>query len=103
MRRPPTSRCVALALLSLLFASPLAAQSEEGATEGGIFLLLPVGARGVAMGRAMTALSGPESVFWNPAGLGELSDNRVVLYRGNYVAGDAISISGLISEQALGT
>ncbi len=111
MRRPPTSRCISFSLSTLVLLScalPLDAQqgeggAEGGATEGGIFLLLPVGARAVALGRAMTSLSGSESVFWNPAGLADLSGARMVLDRGNYVAGDAISASGLLSEDALGT
>ena len=105
MRLPPTFRRLALALfLSLPPALPLGAQQGDGgASEGGIFLLLPVGAKAVALGRAMTALPGAESVFWNPAGLGDLSGSRVLLYRGDYVAGEGTSASGLISQAGLGT
>ena len=105
MRLPLTFRRLALALsLSLPPALPLGAQQGEGgASEGGIFLLLPVGARAVALGRAMTALPGAESVFWNPAGLGDLTASRVLLYRGDYVAGEGTSVSGLVSRAGLGT
>jgi len=56
--KPP---CLASLLLGCavltLPAGPLQAQDGSGeAPEGAIFLLLPVGARAVAMGRAMTAL-----------------------------------------------
>jgi hypothetical protein len=105
MRLPSIFRCLALAFfLSLPLALPLRAQqSEGGVSEGGIFLLLPVGAKAVALGRAMTALPGAESVFWNPAGLGDLSGGRVFLYRGDYVAGEGTSASGLVSRAGLGT
>ncbi len=90
-------------LLALLPALPLAAQRDDrDAAEGGIFLLLPVGAQAVAMGRAVTALAGAESVFWNPAGLGELAAGRVVLYRGDYVAGESTAASGLFSQAGVG-
>lgn len=104
MRRSPRILTVAFSLLLLVgSAVPVAAQDGDGATEGGIFLLLPIGARAVALGRAMTAVTGTESVFWNPAGLGDLSGRRLILYKGSYVAGDAISASGLVSQEALGT
>ena len=105
MRLLPTFRRLALALsLALSPAFHLGAQqSDGGASEGGIFLLLPVGAKAVALGRAMTALQGAESVFWNPAGLGDLSGSRVLLYRGDYVAGEGTSASGLVNRPGLGT
>ncbi len=50
--------------------------AEPSSTEGALTLLLPIGARGIGMGRAVTASSGPESVFWNPAGLARLEQGR---------------------------
>ena len=53
---------LALLLLTLCAALPLAAQDEGedlGSTEGALFLLLPVGAKAVSLGRAMTPLDGP--------------------------------------------
>jgi len=95
-------RRLALALCALAVpASPLSGQS--GASEGGIFLLLPVGAKAVALGRAMTAQPGAESVFWNPAGLGELADSRLLLYRGDYVAGSGTAASVLLGRAGIGT
>lgn len=103
----------ALALLRLVFpllvfpplvAAPLAAQSDEGpAADGAPFLLLPVGAQAVAMGRAVSALAGAESVFWNPAGLAELAQGQLLLYRGEYAAGEATAASGLFSRAGIGT
>jgi len=92
-----------------LRALPLSGQTSPDAlasgpsTEGALFLLLPVGANAVAMGRAMTALQGAESVWWNPAGLGELTQSRFLLYRGDHpVAGEATAVSFLLSPMALG-
>jgi hypothetical protein len=89
--------------LSGLVPCRVAAQSEGDATEGAPFLLLPVGAQAISMGRAMTALPGPESVFWNPAGLGELADSRISLYRTDNVAGETTAVSGLFSRAEIGT
>jgi hypothetical protein len=80
----------------------LAAQDDGAATEGGILLLLPVGARAIAMGRAVSALPGAESVFWNPAGLAELTDGRAILYHGNNDAGESTAASGLFSRGGIG-
>ena len=93
-------RRLPLACAMLVVASPLRAQGAP--PEGGIFLLLPVGAKAIALGRAMTAQPGAESVFWNPAGLGELSEGRLLLYRGDYVAGSGTAASGLMSRAGIG-
>ena len=76
----------------------LVAQSTE-TLEGALFLLLPVGARAIALGRAMTALEGPESVFWNPAGLAAANGSKVAFYRGDNIAGQGTSVS-LVRSQA---
>ncbi|MBI4540286.1 MAG: hypothetical protein HY704_12355 [Gemmatimonadetes bacterium] len=81
----------------------LGAAGESGeSAEGALFLLLPVGAQGVAMGRAMTAMPGPESAFWNPAGLATLSEGRFMVFRGEHFAGDATSFSLLFTSELIG-
>ncbi|MFQ5537896.1 MAG: PorV/PorQ family protein [Gemmatimonadota bacterium] len=95
-----------LVLCSLLLASfsPAWAQEEDvSSTEGALFLLLPVGARAVSLGRAMTALEGGESVFWNPAGLATLAPSRLMLIRGDHAVGEATSVSLLSAHPGLGT
>ena len=95
-------RRLLLVLCALAFAvAPLRAQEDQ--PEGGIFLLLPVGAKAVALGRAMTAQPGGESVFWNPAGLGEVARSQVLLFRGDYVAGPGTAASGLLTHAGVGT
>ena len=98
-------------LLVLCAASPLAAQDEGeqdeseqlGSTEGALFLLLPVGAKAVSLGRAMTPLDGPESAFWNPAGLAAVNETQIVLLRGDPLAGTSTAFSALWARPGIGT
>ncbi len=77
--------------------------SAPSTTEGALTLLLPVGAQGVGLGRAMTAMPGPESAFWNPAGLARLDKGRFLVFRSNHLAGEATAVSLLLSQASLGT
>ncbi len=79
------------------------AQDSASGSEGALFLLLPVGAKSIAMARAATATRGAESVWWNPAGLAGESESRIDIFRGEDLAGDATAISGLIGDASLGT
>lgn len=96
-----------LALLSLLVSpGPVWAQDGEGGEpppEGAVWLLLPVGAKGVALGRAVTALPGAESVWWNPAGLGEVERSRFLLFRGEDLAGEATAAALILARPGVGT
>lgn len=84
MKRNPSSKTTTPARLTLgallvLAATSAAAAQDFGlptppllgpAAEGAEFLLIPMGARAVGMGRAVTASRGqPEATLWNPAGL----------------------------------
>jgi len=95
--------------LVLLVASVTSGWAQDGpgnggtSTEGAIFLLLPVGAKAVSLGRAMTAMEGSESAFWNPAGLAPLGESQVVLFRGDHVAGTATAVSALWARPGVGT
>ena len=94
-----------LILLQFAIGLPAGAQTNDDrgrADEGALFLLLPVGAQGVALGRAMTAVSSSEAVFWNPAGLAEAEERRVLLHRGDHVVGDGTSFSVLLSRPGVG-
>ncbi len=87
---PVTLFCVAMAVL----AGSLAAQVHEPfATGSGLFknqrigtaaateLLIPVGARDVAMaGASMASSIGVEALHWNPAGLGRMSGSAEGLF-----------------------
>ncbi len=81
----------------------VAAQEDGGPRdEGALFLLLPVGAQGVALGRAMTGLTTSEGAFWNPAGLARVGSSRFVLFRGEHVAGEATGFSAVMASPTLG-
>ncbi len=97
---------VALVLLTPAPGATLSGQEigdETGAGEGALFLLLPVGAHGVGLGRAMTALESEEAAFWNPAGLARQRSRRVMVYRGNQIAGDATAVNVLLPWNRVGT
>lgn len=76
--------------------------SEVGSTEGALFLLLPVGAQGVALGRAMTAVPSSESAFWNPAGLAGMEESRLVVMRGDHLVGEGTALSAFMASQPIG-
>lgn len=62
---------VCLVLAASLVATGFAANKSRVGTAGAQELLIPVGARGVAMGpSAMVFSAGTEAIYWNPAGLG---------------------------------
>lgn len=54
------------------------------------------------MARAMTALPGQEAAFWNPAGLAELERSRVLVTKGEHLAGEAFTLSLLFTEPPVG-
>jgi hypothetical protein len=80
-----------------------AAQDVPDRAEGALFLLLPVGAQGVSLGRAMTWVEGAEGAFWNPAGLAGLDRSQGVFFRGDHVAGTATALTGLWASPGFGT
>lgn len=61
--------------------APVAAQGGvSGELECCLLLLVPVGARASALGGAVTALTGADAVFRNPAGLAGLEKGRFVIH-----------------------
>jgi len=76
--------------------------AESSAPEGALFLLLPVGAEGVSLGRAMTAVTSAESAFWNPAGLAGLDRTELLIIRGDPLAGVSTALSWLLVRQPFG-
>ena len=72
------------------------ADAQTGvATEGAVFLLLPVGARAVGLGHAViTEGGGSEAIWWNPAGLARLERYEAAIHHSQSLAatGDAVSV-----------
>jgi hypothetical protein len=100
-----SARLFVLALGAAVALSP-GLQAQDGdpsSTEGALFLLLPVGAQSVSLGRAMTAMRGPESAFWNPAGLANVGESRFTLFRGDHAVGTATGLSVLGVRPGIGT
>jgi hypothetical protein len=98
-------RWAAVVVIGTLLAFPEVSQAQGGGLpteEGAPFLLLPTGARGVGMGRAMTALPSAEAGWWNPAGLARLEGGRALLTRGEHITGDALGVSIVTRVRGLG-
>jgi len=94
----------AAALLAAARVPAARAQSPSAGVEGGAFLLVPVGAKAVALGQAATADGGSsEAVFWNPAGLASLPKGEFAIYHYDafFGSGDAIAVG--IPSARLGT
>ncbi|MBI4410398.1 MAG: PorV/PorQ family protein [Gemmatimonadetes bacterium] len=117
MRLP---RPVALRLAVLLLALPAAAlgqgrrfspavplepadQLQSPNAECCLILLLPVGARAVALGGATVARTSPDAVFANPAGLAGIAANELVLHYTASVAGQTTAVSLLFTPAVVGT
>jgi hypothetical protein len=94
---------LAAALIALAPGAAVAQADPTGPTEGALFLLLPVGAQSVSLGRAMTWVESAEGAFWNPAGLASLGRSQFVVFRGDDVAGTSTAFSAFWSSPAAGT
>lgn len=81
------SRLVMPVLLILLPALAWAGGDERLGTAGALELLIPMGARGVAMGGSVMAqTSGTEAWFWNPAGAALLEGSEISFSHRQYIA-----------------
>jgi hypothetical protein len=50
----------------------------------------------------MTSTKGPESPFWNPAGLATLQEGHFTVLRGSHLAGEATALSLILARQPIG-
>ena len=97
-----TAIVVAVATL----AGPREALSQQQAivAEGALDLLLPTGARTVALGQAATALKGStESVWGNPSGLAAITATTAALHHSQSAAGKADAVSVVAHSRLLGS
>ena len=100
MRRPPFKALVCALLGG--YASSLAAQGSVG-SEGGAFLLRPVGARAVGLAHAVVARrDGSEGLWWNPAALAVADRREVAIHHSQdfFATGDALTL--IIPSSLLG-
>ena len=95
-RRRSRLPAVVVATAVLLGTASTASDAQTGvATEGAVFLLLPVGARAVGLGHAVIAEGvGSEAIWWNPAGLARLDRYEASIHHSQSLAatGDAVSV-----------
>ena len=91
---------IILFMLSLMFATSIyAGDVARKGTTGADYLLIPVGARGIATGGSFVAnLSGLESIYYNPAGLVKGSGAEFMFSYMNYIADINISYFGASTE-----
>ncbi len=83
----PSTALGALAVLAAL-AAPARAdfQASDLGTSSGQFLRLPVGARGIAMGEALSTLADDGTApYWNPAALVQVDGRALTLMHGLYI------------------
>lgn len=92
-RTVSAARLAVLALAVMLGAAPGAGQlvPNLGGQRAGIsafqFLKIGVGARGVAMGESYVAVANDaSSLYWNPAGMVQMTENQVFVAHTEYVA-----------------
>ena len=77
---PPLSIRKVASALTLALAFGLAPAAHAQATEGALFLLVPVGARATALGHAgVSRPLGAEGIWWNPASIGWLTRPEVAV------------------------
>jgi hypothetical protein len=74
--------------LALAMGNLFASGGDRTGTAGGVQLLIPVGARGIAMGSGnISNTYGIESLFWNPAGVAKLDHSVDLTFSHmNYIA-----------------
>ena len=72
----------------LLAGAPTAGGAQAGADQATLFLLLPLSARGIAVGQAMMTVGGTsDALWWNPAGLASVRRREVSLHHSQSVVG----------------
>ncbi len=87
-----------LVLLVLGLSTAYAGNEARVGTAGALELNIPYGSRGSAMGGAvLSTVTGVESMYWNPAGLGSLEGTEVMFTHIPYFADIDVNYVGLAS------
>jgi hypothetical protein len=91
-----------LVLAAAAWSAP--AVGQRPVNEGALDLLLPTGARAVALGQATMALDGTtESVWWNPSGLARMRGTTAALHHSQSIGGTADAVSVVAHSKLLGS
>ena len=79
---------IIILFLTIAMGNLFAGGGDRTGTAGGVELLIPVGARGIAMGSANVSNTyGIEALFWNPAGVSKLDHSVDLTFSHmNYIA-----------------
>jgi len=90
---------VATLLSGLLAGVAGAGSSERQGTSGATELQIPVGPRSTALGGTTVAdVSGPEALFWNPAGIASLRGTDVYFSHLSYIADMNVNYFALVTK-----
>lgn len=99
---------VLAAMTTIVAMAPARATAQKPATEGALFLLLPIGARAVGEGQAVVADEpGSEAVWWNPAAIARGNRREIAIHHSQTIiaTGDAVTLvvpSALLGVLAIG-
>jgi hypothetical protein len=104
MRRLRSSRNGLRLLVVATMASAIVAPSAraQSASEAALFLLLPVGARSVGMGNAMSTAQTTEAIWWNPAGMAALRRGQMSLHHSQTLIGTGDALVLTLGASRLG-
>ena len=87
-----------------VFVSVQAEAQRPVMGEGALDLVLPTGARAVALGQATMAADGTtESVWWNPSGLARMEGTTAAIHHSQSIGGTADAVSVVAHSKLLGS
>lgn len=93
MKNVSKNSILSILLLIMMSTQLWAGNTSKLGTAGGLEVLLPVGARGQALGGSnLATTTGIEAIHWNPAGLSKLNGSGEALFsHTNYIADIGLS------------
>ncbi len=88
-----------LTLLALCATTAWAGSNDRLGTGGATELLIPVGPRGTALGPSVASdITGIESIYWNPAGLGGMERTEVLFSHTAYFADMSVNYAAVATR-----
>jgi hypothetical protein len=91
-----------IAAFITLSSSEISAQIEPAPAECCIPILLPIGARTVALGQALTVGAGAEAMFFNPGALVDVADDQFVMHKPALLRAEVNTFSLIINSRIAG-